>query len=580
MLVDPNSRNTLTTGMLRPVSVLVLDLVGFSRRSKTERRVIHADLERMLAETLATLGLRQTHVNHTGDGYVVCLFGDDSARMLDYLIATFPTLQRRLSLDRGQTFRAGLDFGLLELSPDRLTNRAEHFELPGIQAARLEAAAEAGQTLCTATFREVFHPHYPQAFGGTARLIKTKDRRIMAYPVEPLSSERLQNALLGALFPLGPATMPLAAVKRRILVAEDEPSMASLLKEIIITRWPGYECVVAASGVEAIRCLEAEGYDLLITDIMMPYMNGIELIRAVRQSNMSLPIIVITGYATLELATACMAAGSDDFFTKPFDVEFLEAVSRLLSDQARTELRVLFDSAEEAAAAYRVCQDVRRLLTGLYAMVGSTADAVHTLIRHKAKQLILDAVKRAHSPTTCRESLEIAVKQLESLSRLADRIGRLGGQSPVAYVQSVAKDIEVLNPRVRVEVTLPDIPSYSDLDAAGSLVTLILCELIDNAVHSVAGTGYIHVRGTVLRSKGVVRIVVSDTGGGVPQGMEEAIFDEGVTTKGPGRGFGLFLIRRSLERLGGSLRLLSGEKGKTEFEVLLPMDRAIRVGGG
>src|SRR5262245_19755872 len=112
----------------------------------------------------------------------------------------------------------------------------------------------------------------------------------------------------------------------RILVADDERSMRELLA--IVLRREGYDVVLAENGRQAIAELEHRPIDLLISDIQMPDMNGVEVLRAAKQINQDLAGIMVTAFASAETAIEALRMGAYDYIHKPFNVDELKIVVR------------------------------------------------------------------------------------------------------------------------------------------------------------------------------------------------------------------------------------------------------------
>ncbi|MCX6542937.1 MAG: sigma-54 dependent transcriptional regulator [Acidobacteria bacterium] len=112
----------------------------------------------------------------------------------------------------------------------------------------------------------------------------------------------------------------------RILVVDDERSMRELLH--IVLRREGYTVFLAENGQTALATLEREPIDLLISDIRMPDISGVELLRAAKQNDPDLVGIMITAFASTETAVEALRLGAYDYLTKPFDVEELKAKVR------------------------------------------------------------------------------------------------------------------------------------------------------------------------------------------------------------------------------------------------------------
>ena len=106
----------------------------------------------------------------------------------------------------------------------------------------------------------------------------------------------------------------------RILVVDDEPNMLRLLKTILMDK-TGYEVTTTNNPLEVSKLLQEGHYDLVVTDLKMPLVDGIDLIGIVKNIEATMPIIVITAYGTIETAEEAIQKGAYDFITKPFRKE-------------------------------------------------------------------------------------------------------------------------------------------------------------------------------------------------------------------------------------------------------------------
>ena len=149
-----------------------------------------------------------------------------------------------------------------------------------------------------------------------------------------------------------PQTDPLRATwPATILVADDEPSARRLLRRILEPA--GYRVVEAATGKDALALAEAERPDLLILDITMPDIDGIDICRRIKSDPTThlTPVIHITGLTTREQRLRALAAGSDDFVGKPFDIEeLLVRVRSLLRTKHLTDHLVSIEAVVVALA--------------------------------------------------------------------------------------------------------------------------------------------------------------------------------------------------------------------------------------
>jgi len=114
------------------------------------------------------------------------------------------------------------------------------------------------------------------------------------------------------------------AENAKILVVDDEPSMREFL--VILLNKNGFGAHAAASGAEALTLLRQHHFDLIVSDIRMPDLSGLDLLENVKQQDLSIPVVLITAYASPEDAVLAMKNGAYDYITKPFKVDDILSV--------------------------------------------------------------------------------------------------------------------------------------------------------------------------------------------------------------------------------------------------------------
>jgi len=146
----------------------------------------------------------------------------------------------------------------------------------------------------------------------------------------------------------------------KILVVDDDPAVVFTLKEVLGER--GHRTVTAASGVEALARLE--DVDVVLTDLQMPAMDGLELLRKLREHDAHLPVVLVTSHGSERIAVTAMKAGAYDYVTKPFDIDEIAMVAEraLEARQLRTANRRLV--VEQALGRRLIAESapMRRLL--------------------------------------------------------------------------------------------------------------------------------------------------------------------------------------------------------------------------
>jgi len=165
---------------------------------------------------------------------------------------------------------------------------------------------------------------------------------------------------------------------KRVLVVDDERRGRRVLQ--IMMEELGLESVAAASGEEAVELFQAQSAALVLTDLKMPDMSGLDVISRVREIDPEVPVIVLTAYGTVETAVEAMKRGAFDYVLRPFDVDALEAVVRkaLEMRQYRLENRYLREQVQDALASAPLVAEspAMRRVADLLAQIAPTKSPV------------------------------------------------------------------------------------------------------------------------------------------------------------------------------------------------------------
>jgi DNA-binding NtrC family response regulator len=129
-----------------------------------------------------------------------------------------------------------------------------------------------------------------------------------------------------------------------ILVVEDKESMAQMLKETL--ELEGYEIIIARDGAEGIRIIRENKADIVLTDLKLPRKDGIEVLKASKDENPMIPVIVMTAFGSIETAVNAIKTGAYDFITKPLDTDYLLLlIKRALSNRRLVTENLLLKDA-------------------------------------------------------------------------------------------------------------------------------------------------------------------------------------------------------------------------------------------
>ena len=191
----------------------------------------------------------------------------------------------------------------------------------------------------------------------------------------------------------------------RILIIDDDPAMVSVISEICHER--GHQTESYSSGQKALENLVAQNPQLIITDLKMDKVSGLDILRESRQSLPQTPVIMITAYAKVESALEAMKLGAYDYITKPFKVDELQlTIQRALDHQAdRREIQNLRRAVKEKFRFENIIGTSQRMQE-IYNLIAKVADTDSTILIQgesgTGKELVARALhfnsNRQHQP--------------------------------------------------------------------------------------------------------------------------------------------------------------------------------------
>ena len=166
----------------------------------------------------------------------------------------------------------------------------------------------------------------------------------------------------------------------RVLVVDDEQNLRKVLAATL--QREGYEVQVAADGEEALAALERDGADVIVTDLVMPRMDGLTLLRRVVARHPDVPVIVVTAHGRVDRAVEAMKAGAFDFVAKPFETAELKAIIAKAARQSDENAKNVIPEAPQEGTARRYTEIVGRgaRMQELQQIIGKVADAPSTVL--------------------------------------------------------------------------------------------------------------------------------------------------------------------------------------------------------
>jgi DNA-binding NtrC family response regulator len=181
----------------------------------------------------------------------------------------------------------------------------------------------------------------------------------------------------------------------RVLVIDDEELMREYVEEALIRA--GHEVTAVSGGREGLDLLHEKGFDVVVTDLKMTPMDGLEVVRRVREEQIDTRCIVMTAYGTIETAVAALKNGAEDYILKPFTPDVLElAVSRAIERERLTEENRYLRSQLNVAYDFKAMVGESPAMRHVYAQIEKVASSRATvLIRGETgtgKELVAHAI--------------------------------------------------------------------------------------------------------------------------------------------------------------------------------------------
>ncbi|MBL8602328.1 MAG: response regulator [Myxococcales bacterium] len=383
--------------------------------------------------------------------------------------------------------------------------------------------------------------------------------------------------------------MPLSGVGvpriPKVLVVDDEETNRVLLDAVLSPE--GYEVLQAASGEEALGRIANGEADLVLLDMMMPGLDGIETCERIRQHprGLDLPVVFLTAYGDRDARIRAKRAGADEFLTKPLDeAELLVRIKNLLAAKAwhdlRERQRELLERELERRAELLLRAERLATLGTLAGAVGhelNNANMVFNFALHALEKRIeagelpgaddLAALKRVY------KTVSLHASQLLSLGRPGpDRVEMIDLAALLGELVSTLRAVGRLR-QIEVLVALPE--EGATVLASRTRIEQVFMNLLVNASDALSDVRD-RPKTLTVRVEAMpgdrLRCVVADNGVGVEAECLERVFEPYFTTKPVGRGTGLGLpvVQQIVSAYGGTVSLESAPDRGARFTFDLP----------
>ncbi len=375
----------------------------------------------------------------------------------------------------------------------------------------------------------------------------------------------------------------------RILVVEDEAGARATMSAILEDA--GYKVTGLEKGAEALEMIRSRSFNVIIADIRLPDIDGIEILELAKEINPEVAIIMMTGYASIETAVNAVNEGAYAYFVKPINPDEIKTTIANALKQQRLSLenkrlveslqhsnRLLFEANEELKKATQaksefLAQMSHDLRTPLNVIIGFSElmrDEVPGKVNEEQRQCLDDILSSSkHLLDLINDVLDLS--KIES-GKMKLKLTNIALSDVIELLRSTV--VPILAPRkqsldVEIEEGLPQV------HADKSKVREVLFNLLSNATKSTPDSGKLRVK--AVRDGGWCQVSVIDNGIGIKKEDQERIFepfyqlDNPLTTERRGTGLGLTLVKQIVERHGGQIWVDSEYGRGSRFTFTLPL---------
>jgi signal transduction histidine kinase len=370
------------------------------------------------------------------------------------------------------------------------------------------------------------------------------------------------------------------AMDKKILLVDDEKDIREIVHLSLADM--GYQVLEAEDGDKALRIFKKAQPPIVLTDIKMPNMDGIELLQKIKRENPETEVVMITGHGDMDLAIKSLKYEATDFITKPINVNVLEIALQRACDRIITRQK-LKEYTENLERLIREKTELQDHLSSLGLMISSISHGIKGLLTGlDGGMYMLEQGFAKGNQGEINEGWEVVKQMVERIRKMVldilfyakERDMRWERIDALSFAEEVARVVEPKITSAGIEFEKNFDLKIGELEINAGYVHSALLNILDNAADACTRDNakqkhQIHFE--VKQDKDHIIFEIADNGIGMDDETREKIFTPFFSMKGEkGTGLGLFISNKIIEQHGGEIIVKSKLGQGARFSVKIP----------
>ncbi len=363
-----------------------------------------------------------------------------------------------------------------------------------------------------------------------------------------------------------------------ILVIDDELGPRESIRMVFKDT---HNVFLAEDGFKGIEILKKEDIDVIILDLKMPKINGIETLKKIREIDKDVPVIILTGYGDVDTAKKAIHYGTMEFLSKPFNVEDIIKIvnkaiegrrTKLRSEKLKEELKELNEQLKERISNMENLATVGQISAEIMHEINNLLTVIHGYTQLLSQQINPDNSSKGYVSTINEEikrCKEIAknILELSKNKQTVEKVNINHLSTKIVELLKISKIAKNIHFNLKLGENIPLI------DANSNHIHQAILNILLNGIEAIGKnrSGIIEIK--TEKDKNNIIIKIKDNGPGMPEEVVNKMLKPFYTSKEKGTGLGLYITHKLVKKYNGEIKINTQKGEGTEFTLIFPSNR-------